>query len=59
MKLFQLEPAMLSFGGIFYPTGYLFLMLPSARDAQAAADMLVNDGYESTSFGFPMRFVKQ
>jgi hypothetical protein len=49
MKPFHLQPAMLSLGGVFYPTGYMFLMFPSAQDAQRAADMLVADGYDGES----------
>ena len=37
---------MVSFGGVFYPTGYVFLMFPTAEDAQEATARLVKDGYD-------------
>jgi hypothetical protein len=46
MKAFNLQPAMLSYGGVFYPVGYMFLMFPTERDAREATDMLVRDGYD-------------
>jgi hypothetical protein len=47
MKAFHLQPAMLSFGGVFYPVGHLFLMFAGESDAREAAAMLVRDGYDS------------
>lgn len=44
MKAFHLEPRMTTMGGVFYPTGYMVLMFPTAQDARAAADRLVRDG---------------
>src|SRR5438445_568237 len=49
MQTFHLQPTMVSFGGVFYPTGYMFLMFPGADDARAAADRLVRDGYDEES----------
>ena len=46
MKAFNLQPAMLSYGGVFYPVGYIFLMFASERDALEAAESLVRDGYD-------------
>lgn len=44
MKPFTLEPGMLTMGGVFYPTGYMFLMLPTLEDARAAEKKLLDDG---------------
>jgi hypothetical protein len=44
MKVFTLEPDMLTMGGVFYPTGYMFVMLPSREAAQEAAQALVDGG---------------
>ncbi|MBC5768636.1 RNA-binding protein [Ramlibacter albus] len=46
MKAFHLQPAMLSYGGVFYPVGYIFLMFASEQDARDAAALLVGDGYD-------------
>jgi hypothetical protein len=46
MKAFHLQPAMLSYGGVFYPVGYLFLMFAGEQDARDAAALLVGDGYD-------------
>ena len=37
MKNFELTDKMLSMGGVFYPTGYAFIMFPDAEDARQAA----------------------
>jgi len=46
MKNFELTDKMLSMGGVFYPTGYAFIMFPDAEDARQAARELEpgNDG---------------
>jgi hypothetical protein len=44
MKPFQLEPHMVTMGGVFYPTGYLVVMLPSEQDARAAQGKLEECG---------------
>ena len=31
MKPFVLQPKMLTMGGVFYPTGYMFVMFPTRR----------------------------
>ena len=49
MKSFVLEPNMLTMGGVFYPTGYMFLMFPTKDDAQKAAQALLDDGYTGES----------
>src|SRR5659263_482010 len=37
MKNFELTDKMLSMGGVFYPTGYAFIMFPDIEDARQAA----------------------
>lgn len=49
MKPFALEPSMLTMGGVFYPTGYMFLMFPTRDDAQMAERALLDDGYAGES----------
>ena len=44
MKHFELEPAMLTMRGVFYPTGYIVLMFPSEQDARSAEQKLEHDG---------------
>jgi hypothetical protein len=36
MKAFALEPNMLTMSGVFYPTGYMFVMFPTEKDAREA-----------------------
>ena len=38
MKDFQLSQKMLSFGGVFYPTGHAFIMFPDIESAQQVAN---------------------
>jgi hypothetical protein len=45
MKEFELEPSMLTMGGVFYPTGYMFLMFPTEKDARDAELALEDDGH--------------
>ena len=40
MSNFQLTSSMLTFGGVFYPNGYMFIMFPAEKDAQQVADRL-------------------
>ena len=51
MKPFTIEPAMLTPHGVFYPTGYVFLMFPAEQDACNAERRLRGAGYngEATS----------
>jgi hypothetical protein len=49
MKPFALEPNMLTMRGVFYPTGYMFLMFPTEQDARNAERMLEEDGYSGES----------
>jgi hypothetical protein len=55
MKPFALEPNMLTMRGVFYPTGYMFLMFPTGEDARHAEQVLEEAGYngESTSLLTP------
>jgi hypothetical protein len=49
MKHFELEPDMLTMRGVFYPTGYMFLMFPTEKDARDAEHALEKDGYSGES----------
>jgi hypothetical protein len=40
MKNFELTKKMISMGGVFYPTGYAFIMFPDAEDAKNIAHEL-------------------
>lgn len=40
MKPFALEPKMLTLRGVFYPTGYIFVMFPKREDAEKVAQAL-------------------
>ena len=44
MKHFELEPGMLTMRGVFYPTGYMVVMLPTEQDARAAEHKLEESG---------------
>lgn len=44
MKPFHIEPGMTNMRGVFYPTGHMVLMLPSAEDARRASELLTRDG---------------
>ncbi len=45
MKHFALEPSMLTMRGVFYPTGYMFVMFPSEKDARDAEHALEESGF--------------
>ncbi len=47
MKAFTLQRGMTTLGGVFYPTGYMVLMYPTADDARHAAKLLQDDGFDS------------
>jgi hypothetical protein len=49
MKPFSIEPDMLTLGGVFYPTGYMFLMFPTEQDARKAEKALEEKGYNGES----------
>jgi hypothetical protein len=45
MKPFALDSRMLTLRGVFYPTGYLFVMLPRLEDAEQLDHDLESSGY--------------
>jgi hypothetical protein len=45
MKPFALESRMLTMRGVFYPTGYMFVMLPRLEDAERLDHELHSSGY--------------
>src|SRR3990167_8993675 len=47
MKTFALHPKMLTLQGVFYPTGYAFIMFPEAGQAEQAARELEDQGFDS------------
>lgn len=46
MKPFNLEPSMQTMGGVFYPTGHVFVMFPTREAALKAAQALENGGVQ-------------
>ena len=44
MHHFELDPHMLTVRGVFYPTGYMFLMFPTEQDARTAEHKLEDEG---------------
>ncbi|SFC32850.1 hypothetical protein SAMN05216344_11436 [Polaromonas sp. OV174] len=44
MKDFELTRKMVSLGGVFYPTGYAFIMFPDVEDARQVAQELETNG---------------
>ena len=49
MKPFSLEPSMLTMRGVFYPTGHMFVMFPTEKDARDAEHALEADGFNGES----------
>jgi hypothetical protein len=49
MKPFAIEPSMLTLRGVFYPTGYMFIMFPTEKDARDAKRMLEDNGCSGES----------
>lgn len=47
MKTFALHPKMLTMSGVFYPTGYAFIMFPEGAQAEEAARELEESGFNS------------
>jgi hypothetical protein len=45
MKPFALQSRMLTMRGVFYPTGYMFVMLPRLEDAEQLDHDLASNGY--------------
>ena len=52
MKRFALEPNMLTMRGVFYPTGYMFIMFPTEKEARDAERALEDDGIPGESISF-------
>lgn len=46
MQAFQMNPKMTTLQGVFYPTGYAFLMFPDAQNAEQAAHALEAAGFD-------------
>lgn len=44
MQAFALDPGMLTMAGVFYPTGYVFAMFPSERDARGVGEAIERAG---------------
>lgn len=49
MKDFAPSSKMFTLGGVFYPTGHVFLMFPTSQDALDAEKMLIDAGYDGGS----------
>jgi hypothetical protein len=49
MKEFAPESKMFTLGGVFYPTGHVFVMFPTSQDALDAEKMLLDAGYDGGS----------
>lgn len=49
MKPFQLDSKMLTMGGVFYPTGWIFVMFPTRDDAEKVVHELQLRDYDTTS----------
>jgi hypothetical protein len=49
MKQFSIEPNMLTMRGVFYPTGYMFIMFPTESDARDAERALEDNGISGES----------
>jgi hypothetical protein len=47
MKDFELTQKMLSLGGVFYPTGYAFIMFPTQDDAMQVAQEIERQSADS------------
>jgi len=61
MRTFHLEPGMTTLGGVFYPTGYMVLMFPTASDAHEAARRLDEVGLddEAVCHASPEEFLSE
>jgi hypothetical protein len=47
MRAFLMTPKMSTLQGVFYPTGYAFLMFPGVENAEQAAREMETAGFES------------
>jgi hypothetical protein len=61
MKPFSLASGMTNMRGVFYPTGHMVLMFPSAEDARRACQLLRQDGIaeDDISVASPEEFARQ
>ena len=61
MKTFHMDAHMTNMQGVFYPTGHMVLMFPTAEDAAEAAQRLQRDGVleEDLSLASPEEFERQ
>jgi hypothetical protein len=61
MKAFSMATGMTNMRGVFYPTGYMVLMLPTKEDARHAAELLLRDGVseEDLCLVGPAEFAEQ
>src|SRR3954463_448325 len=47
MKSFAPESRMYTLGGVFYPTGHMFIMYPTAEEAADAEKRLLQSGWDN------------
>jgi hypothetical protein len=61
MKPFSLASGMTNMRGVFYPTGHMVLMFPTADDARLACELLRKDGVpeEELCVASPQEFERQ
>ena len=57
MQNFELTKDMLTIGGAFYPSGYIFAMFPRQEDAQQVASRLSNETPEKPTLLLPAQTV--
>jgi hypothetical protein len=49
MKAFAPESKMYTLGGVFYPTGHMFIMYPTADEAAEAERRLIQSGFDGAA----------
>ena len=61
MKPFSLATGMTNMRGVFYPTGHMVLMFPTAEDARRACELLRKDGVSEDDLcvATPQEFERQ
>ena len=61
MKPFSLATGMTNMRGVFYPTGHMVLMFPTAEDARRACELLRRDGVSEDDLcvATPQEFERQ
>ena len=57
MQNFELTSHMLTMGGAFYPTGYVFAMFPSLEDAQQVVKRLPTEKHDKPTMLLPAEAV--